>query len=115
MTVKDNYKHYFIECRCVDSLWSLIDDILRKQNYNVQLRNLYFIVLGYKIVDTKYREFNILMSMIGYTIYKHYHISNRRTDNCSIVSLFKTCLEKKLLLQRYKDVKLLKNMAMYLK
>jgi hypothetical protein len=37
------------------------------------------IVLGYKIDDTNYLALNILITVVGFTIYKSYYVSEQKT------------------------------------
>ena len=53
------------------------------------IRNLRYILLGYKIQDKNYRELNILLNIIGFVIYKTYHISEQKRKQVNIMCMFK--------------------------
>ena len=53
------------------------------------VRNLRYIFLGYKISDKNYREINILLNIIGFVIYKTYHISEQKRKSVNVMYIFK--------------------------
>lgn len=84
----ENYEHYFIKCKYFDILWNKVTECLDIMNFRVNIRQLKYIVIGYKITYTNYEEINVLLTLVGYTIYKTYHVSEQKkkyTDPVSIL------------------------------
>ena len=46
------------------------------------------IVLGYKIDDTNYLALNILITVVGFTIYKSYYVSKQKTKYIDVNRIF---------------------------
>jgi hypothetical protein len=46
------------------------------------------IVFGYKIFDKDYFDFNYFSTILGFSIYKVYYVSEQKTKQASIYSLF---------------------------
>ena len=54
---------------------------------------LYHLVFGYKIFDKNYYDFNYFLTIIGFSIYKAYYISEQKTKRLDVYSLFvRECL-----------------------
>jgi hypothetical protein len=49
---------------------------------------LYHLVFGYKIFDKSYYDFNYFLTIIGFSIYKAYYISEQKTKRLDAYSLF---------------------------
>jgi hypothetical protein len=45
------------------------------------------IVLGYKIDDKNYLALNFLITVVGFSIYKSYYISEQKTNNAHDVTM----------------------------
>ena len=105
--VRDTYEHYFIDCVCLDVLWQKITTAFKTLGYNKNFRRLEYIVIGYKIRYKEYKEINYLLSLIGFTTYKWFHLSKTRTKHIDITKIYINELNKKLLLNKYKNLPLL--------
>ena len=46
------------------------------------------IVFGYKIDDKNYLGFNILITVVGFSIYKSYYISEQKTKYINVYRIF---------------------------
>jgi hypothetical protein len=44
--------------------------------------------LGYKIFDKSYYDFNYFLTIIGFSIYKAYYISEQKNKRLDVYSLF---------------------------
>ena len=51
-------------------------------------KTLYHLVVGYKIFDKSYYDFNYFLKIIGFSIYKAYYISEQKTKRLDVYSLF---------------------------
>lgn len=63
-------------------------------NFDKKKINLKDIVVGYKITDSEYIGFNIILTIIGFAIYKSYYVSNQRNTSTYVFILFKYEFEK---------------------
>ena len=91
----DDYEHYFITCPFYDNLWNHVTIFFKSVGYDKNIRNLTYIVLGYKVKSEAYRDINIIFSLIGFVIYKAYHISERRSHAIDQIRLLTFELYKK--------------------
>jgi hypothetical protein len=67
--------------------WVKIQQILKK--YNIEnFVTLKHIVFGYKIFDKDYFDFNYFLTILGFSIYKAYYVSEQNTKQVNIYSLF---------------------------
>ena len=46
------------------------------------------IVFGYKLFDNDYFDFNYFLAILGFSIYKVYYVSEQKTKQVNICSLF---------------------------
>ena len=62
-----------------------IQQILKKSNIEnfVTLKHI-----GYKIFDKDYFDFNYFLTILGFSIYKSYYVSEQKTKQVNIYSLF---------------------------
>lgn len=58
------------------------------------MNKLQYIVLGYKPGSSKYREINLIMSLIGYAIFKSYCISENRKKYIDVLFYVKAEFKK---------------------
>jgi hypothetical protein len=49
---------------------------------------LYHLVFGYTIFDESYYHFNYFLTIIGFSIYRAYYISEQKTKRLDVYSLF---------------------------
>ena len=64
-----------------------IKHLLKKSGFenNIGLKH---VVFGYKIYDNELSGFNYLITIIGFTIYKSYHLSERKTKDVNVYHIF---------------------------
>ena len=84
----DNYKHFFIECKCIQEFWKTMEQKLAIIHFckKVILKN---IVVGYKIDEDEFIDFNIIFTIIGFSIYKAFYMSEQRTKSINVYTVFK--------------------------
>jgi hypothetical protein len=82
-----DYLHYFISCPYLKEFWVKILQILKKSNIE-NFVTLNHIVFGYKIFDKDYFDFNNSLTILGFSIYKAYYVSEQKTKQVNIYSLF---------------------------
>ena len=98
--ITENYEHLFINCPIVNELWAKVNDAFTKCHISRPMNKLQYIVTGYKPGLNKYKEINLILSFIGYAIFKAYCISENRSKNIDI--LFYVKLEFKKIDEDYK-------------
>jgi hypothetical protein len=74
----EDYLHYFISCPYLKEFWVKIQQILKKSNIE-NFVTLKHIVFQYKIFDKDYFDFNYFLAILGFSIYKAYYVSERKT------------------------------------
>jgi hypothetical protein len=60
-------------------------------NIEIKIENvvtLKHIVFGYKIFDKDYFDLNFLLAILGFSIYKAYYVSEQKTKQVNLYSLF---------------------------
>ena len=66
---------------------------MKKMTTNLQIGdhvfNLESLVFGYKIYDQAYFDLNLLITLIFFSIYKAYYISNQKQKKVDIFKIFK--------------------------
>ena len=83
----EDYLHYFMSCPYLKEFWVKIQQILKKSNIE-NFVTLKHIVFGYKIFDKDYFDFNYFLTILGFSIYKAYYVSEQKTKQVNIYSLF---------------------------
>lgn len=113
----DTYQHFFIDCKFISSFWKNVYDILNKIHFDnkIELKHLAF---GYKITDKGYWDFNLILTIIGFVIYKTFYVSEKRTKSVDIFNIFKNeCLIYFDLIEKERNMKsaLIDNFKQFLK
>ena len=85
----ESYSHLFIECKEIQNFWDQIITLLNKCGLTNNIQSLKNIVIGYKVNDPNYSRINELFSLIGFSIYKTYFISDSRSISINCFSIFK--------------------------
>ena len=83
----EDYLHYFMYCPYLKEFWVKIQQILKKSNIE-NFVTLKHIVFGYKIFDQDYFDFNYFLTILGFSICKAYYVSEQKTKQVNIYSLF---------------------------
>ena len=86
--INDNYQHFFIECKILLEFWEIIESKLKILNFTNKI-NLKDIVFGYKICDREYDSYNTIITLIAFTIYKRFYMSDHRKKCVDTYSIFK--------------------------
>ena len=92
--IQENYEHMFIECPIVNQLWVNVENSLRKSNLSVSVKKLQYLVVGYKPEHKEYADLNKILSLISYSIFKGYCLSENRKKYLNTLFLAKNELQK---------------------
>ena len=66
-----------MSCKYLDIFWNKIKEMLKKVQFENNIR-LQHLVFGYKIFDKEYFHLNYLLTILTFTIYKSYYVSEQR-------------------------------------
>jgi hypothetical protein len=83
----EDYLHYFMSYPYLKEFWVKIKQILKKSNIE-NFVTLKHNVFGYKIFDKDYFDFNYFLTILGFSRYKSYYVSEQKIKQVNIYSLF---------------------------
>ena len=92
--VEEDYNHLFISCNYLKQFWDQIKKLLKTIHFDFNI-TLVHLVIGYKIYDREYFDINYLFSILAFSIYKSYYVSEQKTKNIDVFKLFACKLRKK--------------------
>ena len=78
-----------MECQEIQCFWNNINDLFKYCGLTNNVKSLKNIVIGYKVNNPNYLHINTLFSLIGFSIYKGYFISESRLNSIDHFSIFK--------------------------
>ena len=108
-TEDEDYKHYFLSCNFLKYFWVNIHDLLKRCNVQFSLK-LKHLVFGYKISDKNYFWLNYILTIIGFSIYKAYYVSEQKSKQIDVYRIFMNEYNKRLNEKnRYKNNSFLRN------
>ena len=87
--VVETYDHYFLTCRYLENFWNEINILFEKIKLDNHIISLKSIVLGYKTNEIGYYELNYLLTIIIFTIYKSYCVSEHKKTHVNVYTIFK--------------------------
>ena len=85
--VVEDYTHFFIRCNYLNQFWDKIKNLLIALNFEVNI-TLKHLVIGYKIHDREYFDFNYMLSILAFSIYKSYYVSEQKKKRINVFKLF---------------------------
>ena len=88
----DDYEHFFIKCIWVKKFWKKIYSTFKTIGFTNKILFKH-IVLGYKICEKDYWDFNLILTIISFSIYKSFYVSDKRKNNIGIINIFKQELQ----------------------
>jgi hypothetical protein len=68
----------FMSRKYLSHFWKKIIEVFKKVNFEINI-SLKHLVFGYKIFDKEYFDFNQILTILGYSIYKLYYVSEQKT------------------------------------
>ena len=83
----EDYSHYFITCTFLKEFWTQFQNLMKGLGIENKI-TLNHIVLGYKIDDKNYLALNFLITVVGFSIYKSYYISEQKTKYIDVYRIF---------------------------
>ena len=75
--------------------WNKMNEMLKEIKIENSIR-LQHLVLGYKIFDKEYFHLNYFLTILAFTIYKSYYVSEQRTKTIDIHLLFTNEFQRKI-------------------
>ena len=73
----DNYEHFFMDCIWVKQFWESIYPIFKCIGFTNEI-SIKHIILGYKISHKNYWKFNLILTIIAFSIYKSFYVSDKK-------------------------------------
>jgi hypothetical protein len=83
----EDYSHYFITCAFLKEFWTKFQNLMKGLGIGNKI-TLKHIVLGYKIDDKNYLALHFLITVLGFSIYKSYYISEQKTKYIKVYIIF---------------------------
>jgi hypothetical protein len=83
----EDYSHYFIACTFLKEFWKTIQNLMKGLGIEDTI-TLKHIVLGYKIDSKNYLALHFLITVVGFSIYKSYYISEQKTKYNDVYRIF---------------------------
>ena len=68
----DNYKHFFLDCPLIQPVWEYTQELFKKCGFNHNMKNLKYLIIGYKPQQIAYNEITELIALVCFSIYKSY-------------------------------------------
>ena len=84
---EENYIHFFLSCKFLNEFWGKINNLFKNVKFEVNI-SLKHLVFGYKIFDDNYSSFNYLLTILSFSIYKSYYVSEQKTKHVNVFSIF---------------------------
>ena len=79
----ETIQHLFINCKYLDDFWLRVINTFKPCGISKQVRSLQYLVIGITTELVEYKWINVLFNYIGFTLYKPYICSDRRTKLCN--------------------------------
>ena len=86
---KENYKHLYLACKYNKKYWQEVKKMTTNLYIGDHVFNLESLVFGNKIYDQAYFDLNLLITLIFFSIYKAYYISNQKQKKVDIFKIVK--------------------------
>ena len=77
------------------TFWKKIYNLFKSNNLEFTLK-LKHLIFGYKIIDNNYYGVNYLITILGFSIYKSYYLSEKKTKNVNVYKFFIYELNKRI-------------------
>jgi hypothetical protein len=87
--ILDDYEHYFISCKSLDSFWNDVKILLEKLRIGIHILALKTLVFEYKIEDTVYNSITYFLAILLFTIYKSHYVSKQTENHINVFKFFK--------------------------
>ena len=76
-----------MSCKYLSLFWEKVTELFKKVNFEISI-SLKHLVFGYKIFDKEYFNFNYILTILGFLIYKSYYVSEQKTKALDVCCLF---------------------------
>lgn len=87
--IKEDYEHYFITCRYLENFWVKMNKIIKQIQFGTHLISLKHIIFGYKNAVEEYNSINIFLTIIMFSIYKAYCMTNGKESIIDVYEIFR--------------------------
>ena len=83
----EDYSHYFITCAFLKEFSTKFQNLIKGLGIETKI-TLKHIVLGYTIDDKNYLALIFFITVVGFSIYKSYYISEQKTKYINVYRIF---------------------------
>ena len=83
----EDYSHYCITCTFLKEFWTKFQNLMKGLGIENTI-SVNHVVLGYKIDDKNYLALNFWITVVGFSIYKSYYISEQKTNYIDVFKIF---------------------------
>ena len=108
----EDYQHYFLTCKYLKNLWEKVYLISEKVGYSRNIYTLKNIIWGYKIKYKEYEDINYFITIILFTIYKVYCVSEQKSKALNVITIFRNEINNSVFM--YRHIKGRKSSILYL-
>jgi hypothetical protein len=84
---EEDHLHYFITCSFFKTFREKIFNLFKSNNLEITLK-LTHLIFGYKISDKNYYGVNYFITILSFSIYKSYYLSEQKTKKCKCLEFF---------------------------
>jgi hypothetical protein len=85
----ETYAYFFLKCACLHSFWLTVGRVLEQTGFSDKLVSLQSSVIGYIVENRGNSEINYFLTVLGFSIYKSYYVSELRTKQIDTYTLMK--------------------------
>ena len=83
----EDYSNYFITSTFLKGFWTKFQNLMKGLGIENKII-LNHIVLGYKIDDKNYLALIFLITVVGFSVYKSYYVSEQKTKYIDVYRIF---------------------------
>ena len=87
----EDYSHYFITCAFLKDFWTKFQNLMKGLGIETKITLKH---IGYKIDDKISLALNFLITVVGFSIYKSYYISEQKTKYINVYRIFVNILKE---------------------
>ena len=98
----EDYDHFFTTCQFISGFKETLNNIFKSLGYRKDMITLKNIVTGYKISHHQYQTVNYLITIIAFTMYKAYYISDLKIENVNLINILKSEINVYISVSKYR-------------
>jgi hypothetical protein len=84
--IEEDYIHLCMSCKYLSHCWKTFTELFKKVNFEINI-SLTHLVFAYTIFDKEYFDLIYILTILGYSIYESYYVSEQKTKAKDVYSL----------------------------